>query len=148
MNRHLVLPALAAIIFVLGQSIGHAQEDPNFAADLLAANISKNYSHIINERERVYIYRLHKNSQLFRLCDKRFTGVLECSVKEMAEIEAQRSAKPEKARAKPSQVASLQKGVAAASAAAPSADQPPTPNTSAWYPFLRHDVPDISLFGP
>ena len=51
MNGRLALPTVAAILFVLGSN-GHAQEDPNFAADLLAANMNKNYSHIINERER------------------------------------------------------------------------------------------------
>ena len=80
---------LSWLLYLLSAKADAVPPDANYATDLQAANADRHYSHILDETQRVYIYRLHNSSALFRLCDKKYTGALECSVKEMSEIETQ-----------------------------------------------------------
>jgi hypothetical protein len=150
MNPYLHRLSLAAVALLLSLQLAKADavpSDANYAADLQAANADRHYSHIIDEAQRVYIYRLHKNSALFRSRDKKYTGALECSVKEMSEIEAPPMAASPKATA-PTVPASKKQAAsdAAPKTAAAASNKLPAPNSSQIVPFLRHDLPDISLF--
>jgi hypothetical protein len=145
--RHLCFVAIVLQLSLQFARADAVPPDVSYAADLQAANADRHYSHIIDETQRVYIYRLHKSSALFRQCDKKYTGVLECSVKEMSEIEAQQTTAPLKATA-PTVPASKKQAAsdAAPKTAAAPTNKLPTPNSSQVVPFLRHDLPDISLF--
>jgi hypothetical protein len=106
------------------------------------------FRHIIDPEQRLHVYRLHQVSALYRECDKRRVGVLECSIDEIARIEQARVAKPERS-ARPARVASPPTIVGAAVPAPeplPELPNVPRPNTSTVTPFLRKDMPDISLF--
>jgi hypothetical protein len=145
--RRLSFTTAALLLSLQSAKAEAAQQDARDAADLQAAKADRHYSHIIKDEDRVAIYQLHKNSLLFRLCDKKFTGVLECSVQEMSEIEAQSIAAPPKATASTAPASKKQStSDAAPKTTAAASNKLPTPNSSQIVPFLRHDLPDISLF--
>jgi len=129
-------------------------------ADKALADADPRFRHIIDGEQRLHVYRLHRVSALYRACDKRRLGVLECSIGDIARIEqarvvtglsSTRSVKSPKAgsevplaAAKPA----APRGAAAAPVVEPLPELPvvPLPWTSQITPFLRQDMPDISLF--
>jgi hypothetical protein len=146
MCHHLTPFVFVSLAFIsCGELASASQEDAAYAVDLQAANQDPRYARITDPTERVHVYRLHKNSELFRQCDKKFIGVLECSISEISTIEAQRAAAtvPVKSAVLPPTKAKT--NGASAGTTSPS-NNVPTANSSHISPFLRQNMPDISLF--
>ena len=140
---------------------GASQDDPYYAKDLLAARSDEHYKNL-SDLEAVRIYRLHRESALFRECDRRYVGALDCTITEITALEMAKAAKAANksvnaqtaASTPPSmainagvaKVASTAALGAGSDAAAAKTTASPTANSSQIIPFIRHDFPDISLF--
>jgi hypothetical protein len=86
----------------------------------------------------LHVYRLHAVSELYRACDKRRLGVLECSIDEIALIEQARASKQDaRSNLTPKRTAVTALAAPAEKEPLPELPKVPLPHTATFTPFLR-----------